>query len=113
MDLAPGLNLAQPFIEALASNLSLRNAIEKNDSQLLYQVIDKNLASRKHPYYFLTISKKKGNLCFEASTSIDDGISTSMSQSNNSNSIDLIEIEIKAIAKSWSIELGSIEPQFS
>ena len=38
MDLAPGLNLAQPFIEALASKISLRNEINKSHSELLFQV---------------------------------------------------------------------------
>ncbi len=64
MRLAPGLNLAQSYIEAVAKQLAPLAAADG----LLYcaEVCDKHIATRKQPHYLLRISVVDGLLHFEA-----------------------------------------------
>src|ERR1017187_8007828 len=66
MELAPGLNLAQPFIEAIADHAPLREDTAQNGFILSFEVRDKNIASRKQPFYLLLVSLQNGYLSFEA-----------------------------------------------
>lgn len=68
MTLAPGLNLAQPFIEAIVSQVPLREDRGQNALLLRFEVRDKNIASRKQPFYLLEIAMQNGYLCFDAGT---------------------------------------------
>ena len=104
MDLAPGLNLAQPFIEAIAQQISASHA--QDQLTLRFKVRDKNISSRKLPFYLLSVSMQNGHLSFEASPSHSalDDIST------HSDSTLLAEIEntIHSIAKTWGIGLQRV-----
>ena len=64
MDLAPGLNLAQPFIEAIAQQIPVGNSTD--NLTLRFEVRDKNISSRKQPFYLLSVSLQNGHLSFEA-----------------------------------------------
>lgn len=71
MRLAPGLNLAQSFIEAVAKQLAPMHSTA--DGLLAsYEVSDKSIATRKQPHYLLLISIRDGLLHFEARAPLAD-----------------------------------------
>jgi hypothetical protein len=111
MDLAPGLNLAQAFIEALAKQISLHEESTRNDAELNFRVRDKNISSTKQPFYLLGISMKNGFLCFEA---IAAPLNSKPSEAvpfklgNHEATANHLESEIYAVAKLWVIDLERI-----
>jgi hypothetical protein len=111
MDLAPGLNLAQAFIEALAKQISLNEESSKKDSELNFRVRDKNISSTKQPFYLLGISMKNGILCFEARIAPPNSPNSGAAPFKLGNHVamtDHIENEIYAVAKLWAIDLERV-----
>lgn len=66
--MAPELNLAQPYIEAVAQRLA---GLELDRTLLPCEVViaDKSVATKKHPHYFLCIDQKDTLLTLEADRS--------------------------------------------
>lgn len=64
--LAPQLNLAQPFVEALAQNLLEKGQRSGNSSTQLFEVRDKQADSHGHDVYLLAITQREGMLYFQA-----------------------------------------------
>lgn len=66
MTLAPQLNLAQPFIEAIAEQLRTSNDAKVNNSTHLFEVRDKRVTSHGYDYYLLAVTGRGGLLYFQA-----------------------------------------------
>lgn len=64
--LAPQLNLAQPFVEALAKHLLERSQRSGNSSTQIFEVRDKQADSHGHDVYLLAITQRAGMLYFQA-----------------------------------------------
>jgi len=65
--LAPHLNLAQPFVEAIAQNF-LESSDRSGDSNTLYfEAKDKQAKAHGHDSYLLAITQRDGILLFQAS----------------------------------------------
>ena len=112
MDLATGLNLAQPFIEALAKKVNLREVSRTNDLIYHFKVRDKHIASRKQPFYLLVISWKNEQLCFEAKPALQDQTvpnALTFAPDKLQSVIDDTEKAIHTIAKQWGIELQKVQ----
>lgn len=107
MDLAPGLNLAQPFLEAIASQITVRENTSRDDLLLCFEVRDKNIASRKNPFYLLNVSLQNGCLSFNASPAKLPALPVS-SVPNAHGMAEDVENTIHTIAKSWGIGLQKI-----
>lgn len=110
MDLAPGLNLAQPFIEAIAKQVPLREDSSHNEQILCFEVRDKNIASRKQPFYLLKVSLQNGYLSFDARPAPPEPVfsDTTSFASNGRTMMDDVEDAIHAVAKLWGIGLHRI-----
>lgn len=110
MELAPGLNLAQSFIEAIAEQVILIEDVKHNEFILNFEVQDKNIASRKRPFYLLQIAMKNGYLSFDAKPVLQNNILPKISSfvDNDRTMMDDIENEIRAVAKSWKICLHRV-----
>jgi len=111
MDLAAGLNLAQPFIEALAKQISGHREIVGHDSEFRFMVRDKNIVSRKQPFYILGISMKNGHLCFEARTApstLSPPTTLRFVPDNSHSLMNHVEREIYTVAKLWEIDVDKI-----
>lgn len=64
--LAPQLNLAQPFIEAIAKHIKAANTVLAEGVKCSFAVRDKHVVLRGCDYYLLTIMQRDGMLYFEA-----------------------------------------------
>jgi hypothetical protein len=111
MSLAPGLNLAQPFIEAVANKII---STEKHtiDSEFGFKVHDKKLATRKQPFYILNVSSQSDRLYFEAKTTTPETMHHEVKLCEPVNAGTLInpaESEIYSVAKLWSVEMVRIK----
>jgi len=108
IDLAPGLNLAQPFIEALAKQIKSNEKNNSNCAEFRFKVRDKNFATGKHPFYLLGVSRKNGLLFFEARHSSPDPAISKLKLFKpdivDGATVD-IDSTIYALAKMWGIEL--------
>lgn len=70
--LAPHLNLAQPFVEAIAKQL-IDVSEQSGDSDTQYfDAIDKHVTSHGHDNYLLAITQRGGILYFQAAAPIGD-----------------------------------------
>ncbi len=109
MRLAPGLNLAQPFIETLAELLLRSNAIE-NELMLCFEVRDKNILSRKQPFYLLTVSFQNNCLSFDASPAQKESVSHGSMPFTRYYQTAAVEVEnvIHTLAKSRGVDLHRI-----
>ena len=65
--LAPQLNLAQPFIEAIAEQLAAANGVLPDSTTQIFEVYDKQVVARGQQFYLLTISQREAMLYFQAS----------------------------------------------
>lgn len=110
MYLAPGLNLAQPFIEAIANQVPLRADTDQNGLILCFEVRDKNIASHKKPFYLLKVSLQNGYLSFDARHSSQEPIlpNTTSSEYSCQTMMDDVENAIHAVAELWEIGLHKI-----
>jgi hypothetical protein len=112
MELAPGLNLVQPFIEAIAKQLFLHEDTKQNNLEILFRVRDKNIASRKRPFYLLGISLQNGYLFFEARHDPEEQIhpnTTSFESGNKWTVMKDVESAIHTTAKLWAIDLYRVK----
>ena len=70
MTLAPHLNLAQPFVEAVAKQL-IETPERSGDSDTLYfDAVDKHVTSHGHDNYLLAITQRGGILYFQAAAPV-------------------------------------------
>lgn len=97
MKLAPGLNLVQPFVEALAEQLLTQNIIPPEGAKFCFEIADKHIKSRKHPCYLLQISTEQGLLRFEARQGLPDTLPHQNAEA--------IENAIRTTGKNWAVEL--------
>ena len=106
MELAPGLNLAQPFIETVAKQLAHCDDAGSDGAMRCYEVKDKHIASRKQPYYLLNVSRQNGCMSFVARTA--HPIDAASSAHAGPGLMDEIESAMHSAAASWGIELRRI-----
>ena len=108
--LAPGLNLAQPFIEAIVKRLALSEATKQDGLMLGFEVRDKNIASRKQTPYLLEVSLLNGCLCFDARFVPQEPAvrNTTSFVCHSQAMLDEVENAIHAVAKSWGIGLHRV-----
>ncbi len=113
MILAPGLNLAQPFIEAIAKKIHWREDAYQDCVLCWYEVRDKHVATNKRPCYFLAISLQNNALHFEANFVSQEATLPAPSDMVKLGSIDVIIEDVEngvcSIAKSWSIGVQRIQ----
>jgi hypothetical protein len=64
MTLAPRLNLAQPFIEAIAAQMELAGGA--NSATQYFEVRDKQARAHGHDHYLLAVTCRNGVLYFQA-----------------------------------------------
>jgi len=64
--LAPHLNLAQPFVEAIAQQLIESTDRSGNSETQFFRVTDKHVTSHGHDTYLLAITQRDGLLLFQA-----------------------------------------------
>lgn len=106
MVLAPGLNLAQPFIEAIAKQVSLNEA-NHDDMLLRFEVKDKHVATRKRPFYLLEICVREGVLHFE--TKLVEQVSRTVDSGVGKNMAGEIEKAVHSIGAAWGIGLQRVD----
>ena len=66
--LASQLNLAQPFIEAIAEQLGSMSDTKQISATHIFEVYDKQVIARSQKFYLLSISQREGMLYFDASS---------------------------------------------
>jgi hypothetical protein len=66
MTLAPQLNLAQPFIEAVAQQIGAPGDAELSGATQCFEVRDKQATAHGHDCYLLSITRRNGMLYFRA-----------------------------------------------
>ena len=66
--LAPQLNLAQPFIEAIAKQLNTPREASQNSTTQCFEVRDRQVTAQRHDFYLLAITLRNGMLYFQAIT---------------------------------------------
>jgi hypothetical protein len=64
--LAPHLNLAQPFVEAIAQRLMETSERSGDSDTQFFKVTDKHVTSHGHDTYLLAITQRNGILLFQA-----------------------------------------------
>jgi len=64
--LAPHLNLAQPYVEAVAQQLMASSERSGDSSTQFFKVTDKHVTSHGHDTYLLAITQRNGILIFQA-----------------------------------------------
>ena len=69
--LAPHLNLAQPFVEAIAQKLLESSDRSGNSNTLFFEAKDKHATAHGHDSYLLAITQRDGLLLFQASAPED------------------------------------------
>lgn len=112
MELAPGLNLVQHFIEAIAKQISQYEDIKLNGSEILFRIRDKNVISRKKPYYLLGVSLQNGYLFFEARQAPQESIHLNTMPIESDSKLTVMEdmeIAIHTVAKLWSIDFYRVK----
>lgn len=65
--LAPHLNLAQPFVEAIAQRLMEPTGRSGDSGTQFFEVTDRHVTSHGHDTYMLAITQRNGILLFQAS----------------------------------------------
>ena len=66
--LAPQLNLAQPFIEAIAEQLGSMSDTKQISATHIFEVYDKQVSAHAQKFYLLAISQRDGMLNFDVSS---------------------------------------------
>ena len=64
--LAPQLNLAQPFIEAIVKQIELGSDERPDNAPQIFEVYDSQVTKRGQKFYLLSISQRDGMLHFDA-----------------------------------------------
>ena len=65
--LAPQLNLAQPFIEAIVQQLVSDDEAQMDSTTQIFEVYDKQVTAHGQKFYLLAISQREGMLYFDVS----------------------------------------------
>ena len=73
MTLAPQLNLAQPFIEALAKQFGVPCDSAQYSATQCFEVCDKQVAAHGSDFYLLAITQRNGMLYFQAVSPLSGG----------------------------------------
>jgi hypothetical protein len=68
MTLAPQLNLAQPFIEAVASQIDTSGNSTQSSATQCFEVRDNQVTAHGHDCYLLAITQRNGILYFQAAS---------------------------------------------
>jgi hypothetical protein len=68
MTLAPQINLAQPFIEAIAKNIGTLSDTSKHSSTQFFEVRDKQVSAHGFDFYLLAITQCNEMLYFQATS---------------------------------------------
>ncbi len=66
--LAPNINLAQPFVEAIAKELTSFGSRVGDSNTLFFDVLDKHVKAHGHDNYLLAITQRNGILLFQATS---------------------------------------------
>ena len=66
MTLAPQLNLAQPFIEAISEQIGTPNDATQYSTTQCFEVRDKQVTAHGHDFYLLAITQRNGIMYFQA-----------------------------------------------
>lgn len=66
MTLAPHLNLAQPFIEALVKRIGSSGETGADSATKYFEVRDKQVSSHGYNFYLLAVTRRNGMLYFQA-----------------------------------------------
>lgn len=66
LTLAPQLNLAQPFIEAVAGRIAASVDAPKNSGTCFFEVRDKQVAEHGYDFYLLAVTQREGMLYIQA-----------------------------------------------
>ena len=66
MTLAPQLNLAQPFIEAIAGQVRPQIGESKDSTTQCFEVCDKQVSAHGHDCYLMAMTLREGILYFQA-----------------------------------------------
>ena len=66
LTLAPQLNLAQPFIEAVANQIGTSGEGTPNSATQYFEVCDKQVMAHGYDFYLLAITQRNGMLLFQA-----------------------------------------------
>ncbi len=66
--LAPQLNLALPFIEAIAKQIGTPREASQNSATQCFEVRDRQVTAHRHDLYLLAITLRNGMLYFQAIT---------------------------------------------
>lgn len=72
MTLTPQLNLAQPFIEAIAAQFGKSNDATQYSATQCFEVRDKQVTAHGHDCYLLAITQCNGMLYFQAASPQSD-----------------------------------------
>ena len=107
MLLAPGLNLAQSFIEAVAGRLALHEETKQNGLSICFEVSDKDIATRKHPAYLLDISIRDDMLHFET-RAVAPAANDIHHQGDMHSTLARIEEAVRTVAATRGISLRRI-----
>lgn len=70
LTLAPQLNLAQPYIEAIAGRLAVTDDVPKSSGTQFFVVRDKQVAAHGHESYLLAVTQRGGQLYIQAARPI-------------------------------------------
>lgn len=72
MTLAPQLNLAQPFIEAVAKQIGTPSDSPQYSATQYFEMRDKQVTAHGHGSYLLAITQRNGMLYFQAASPLSD-----------------------------------------
>ncbi len=109
MVLAPGLNLAQPFVEAIARQLAAVDVSGQENQQLHFEIHDKEVATKRQPAYLLAISCPGGILSFEATCPMAGSAVSSPAQLVGSSWAGNVEEAMRSVAQPWGINFTRLE----
>ena len=70
--LAPNINLALPFVEAIAKELIYADSRSGDSDTQHFNVIDKHVNAHGHENYLMAITQRNGILSFQASAPVGD-----------------------------------------
>lgn len=76
MTLAPHLNLAQPYVEAVARQLIEASERVGNSATQYFEIRDKQTTAHGHDSYLLAITQRDGILLFQAAAPAGDPLQT-------------------------------------
>jgi len=102
MTLAPQLNLAQPFIEAIAKRIGARGNATVGKAACIFEVRDRRVVPKGFDRYELAISQHNGMLYFEARPPLADG--QGMADDDQESAHDLIDI-VQDVASTLGVNI--------